>query len=87
MDIRDDRHIAAARAQSRDDMLKIGCVLHRRSGDAHDLAADLGQLDASGAIDASVSIVSQVIIDWTRTGLAPPTPTRPTITSRDRRRS
>ena len=27
-------------------MLKVGRVLHRRSGDAHDLATDLGQLDA-----------------------------------------
>ena len=38
------------------------------------------------AIDASVSIVSQVIIDWTRIGFAPPTPTPPTITSRVTRR-
>ena len=38
------------------------------------------------AIDAAVSIVSQVIIDWTRIGFAPPTPTWPIITSRVRRR-
>ena len=38
------------------------------------------------AIDAAVSIVSQVIIDWTRIGLAPPIPTPPTITSRVTRR-
>jgi hypothetical protein len=37
-------------------------------------------------MDASVSIVSHVIIDWTRIGFAPPTPTRPTITSRVARR-
>ena len=35
---------------------------------------------------ASVSIVSQVIIDWTRIGWSPPIPTLPTITSRVRRR-
>jgi hypothetical protein len=38
------------------------------------------------AMDASVSIVSHVIIDWTRIGLAPPTPTFPTMTSRETRR-
>jgi hypothetical protein len=37
-------------------------------------------------MDASVSIVSHVIIDWTRIGFAPPIPTRPTITSRVARR-
>ncbi len=37
-------------------------------------------------IDASVSIVSQVIIDWTRIGLSPPMPTLPTFTSRVARR-
>ena len=35
---------------------------------------------------ASVSIVSQVIIDWTRIGFSPPMPTLPTRTSRVRRR-
>jgi hypothetical protein len=35
---------------------------------------------------ASVSIVSQVIIDWTRMGLLPPMPTLPTRTSRVARR-
>jgi hypothetical protein len=38
------------------------------------------------AMDASVSIVSQVIIDCTRIGFAPPTPTPPIITSRVTRR-
>src|SRR2546422_5657896 len=38
------------------------------------------------AIEASVSIVSHVIIDWTRIGFAPPTPTLPTITSQEPRR-
>jgi hypothetical protein len=37
-------------------------------------------------MDASVSIVSQVIIDCTRIGLLPPIPTLPTFTSRDWRR-
>ena len=37
-------------------------------------------------IDAALSIVSQVIIDWTRIGFVPPTPTLPTITSRVARR-
>src|SRR5437899_5222276 len=37
-------------------------------------------------IDISVSIVSQVIIDWTRIGLFPPMPTLPTRTSREARR-
>ena len=37
-------------------------------------------------MEASVSIVSQVIMDWTLMGFAPPTPTLPTITSRDSRR-
>ena len=37
-------------------------------------------------MDISVSIVSHVIIDWTRIGFAPPTPTLPTITSRVTRR-
>src|SRR2546427_5625518 len=37
-------------------------------------------------IDISVSIVSQVIIDWTRIGLFPPIPTLPTRTSREARR-
>src|SRR5207245_8108974 len=37
-------------------------------------------------IDISVSIVSQVIIDWTRIGLFPPMPTLPTRTSRVARR-
>src|SRR5207253_5537050 len=37
-------------------------------------------------IDISVSIVSQVIIDWTRIGLFPPIPTFPTCTSREARR-
>jgi len=33
-----------------------------------------------------VSIVSHVIIDWTRMGLSPPIPTFPTFTSRVARR-
>src|SRR6266513_5033141 len=37
-------------------------------------------------IDISVSIVSHVIIDWTRIGLVPPIPILPTRTSRERRR-
>ena len=37
-------------------------------------------------MDTEASIVSQVIIDWTRIGFAPPIPTSPTITSRERRR-
>lgn len=35
------------------------------------------------ATQASVSRVSEVIIDWIRMGLLPPMPTFPTITSRD----
>ena len=31
-----------------DDVLQIGRVFHRRRGDAHDLATDLGQLDRLG---------------------------------------
>ena len=45
MDVRHDRHMAAPRAQSPDDVLQIGRVLDRRRGDAHDLATDLGQLE------------------------------------------
>ena len=36
---------------------------------------------------AATSCVSLVVIDWTRTGLAPPTPTAPTITSTVGRRT
>ncbi len=38
------------------------------------------------AMEAPVSIVSQVIIDCTRIGLSPPMPTLPTRTSRETRR-
>ena len=37
-------------------------------------------------MDASVSIVSQVIMDCTRIGFSPPMPTLPTRTSRVARR-
>src|SRR5260370_725443 len=37
-------------------------------------------------IDAAVSIVSQVVVDWTRIGLSPPMPTFPIFTSRVARR-
>ena len=40
MDVGDDRHVAALLAQFGDDVLQIRRVLHRRRGDAHDLAAD-----------------------------------------------
>ena len=40
MDVGDNRHVAAARAQFGDDVLQVRRVLHRRRGDAHDLAAD-----------------------------------------------
>ena len=85
MDVGDDRHIAAARAQTFDDVLEIaasftvGAVIRTISQPA----------SASSVvcwIDASVSIVSQVIIDWTRIGLPPPMPTFPTFTSRVARR-
>jgi hypothetical protein len=36
---------------------------------------------------AATSWVSLVVIDWTRTGLEPPTPTPPTATSRVGRRT
>ena len=63
--------------------LQVGRVFHRRRGDADDLAADRHQLERLLRRDAAVSIVSQVIIDCTRIGFAPPTPTLPTITSRE----
>ena len=85
MDIRDDRHIAAALAQTFDDVLQVARVFHRRRGDAHDLATTSASSIVCW-IDASVSIVSHVIIDWTRIGLSPPMPTLPTITSRVARR-
>ena len=45
VDVRDNRDVAAARVQPFDDVLQVGGVLHRRCGDAHDLAADLDQLE------------------------------------------
>ena len=44
MDVGDDRHIAAALAQTFDDVLEIARILHRRRGDADDLAAGVRQL-------------------------------------------
>ena len=85
MDVGHDRHVAAALAQTRTMCCRLARVFHRGRRDAHDLAAHLRQLDGL-LIDASVSMVSQVIIDWTRIGLSPPTPTLPTFTSRVLRR-
>ena len=45
MDVGDDRHEAAARAQFGDDVLQVRRVLHRRRGDADDLAADGDQVE------------------------------------------
>ena len=45
MDVRHDRHVAAARAQSAHDVLQVGRVLDRRRGDAHDLATDRRQFE------------------------------------------
>ena len=85
MNVGHDRHVAAAAAQTAHDMFQIRRVLDRRRGDSHDLAPAAAS-SIVWAIDASVSIVSHVIIDWTRIGFAPPTPTPPIITSRVTRR-
>ena len=45
MNIRHDRQIAPLRAQSGDDVLKVGRVLHRGRGDADDLATDGRQIE------------------------------------------
>ncbi len=45
MDVGDDRHVAAALPQTSDDVLQIGGVFHRGSGDAHDLAADRDEVE------------------------------------------
>ena len=51
----------------------------------------ISQPTSARAIDwrtvAATSWVSLVVIDWTRTGLEPPTPTEPTRTSRVGRRT
>ena len=44
MDIRNDRHITTALAQTFDDEFEIARILHRWSGDPHNFAADVGQL-------------------------------------------
>src|ERR1041385_3094071 len=45
MDVRDNRHIAAPRAQTFDNILEIARVLHRWRSNPHNLATHLGQLD------------------------------------------
>ena len=45
MDIRDDRHIAAAFAQTLHDVLEIARIFHRRRGDANNLTASLREFD------------------------------------------
>ncbi len=45
VNVRDERHAATALEQASLDVLQIPRVLHRRRGDAHDLAADRGQLE------------------------------------------
>ena len=43
MNVGNDRHVAAALAQTAHNMLQIRCVFHRRRGDADYLAASRGQ--------------------------------------------
>ena len=43
MNVGNDRHVAAALAQTARDMLQVRCVFHRRRGDADYLAASRGQ--------------------------------------------
>ena len=45
MDVGDNRHVAAVLAQFGDDVLQIRRVLHRRRGDADELAADGDQFE------------------------------------------
>jgi len=54
---------------------RFRAILHRRRGDSNNLTAGNPLTPLFCWIDASVSIVSQVIIDWTRIGLFPPMPT------------
>jgi hypothetical protein len=45
MDVSDDRDVAAALAQTFDDVLEIARILHRRRGDPDNFTASLCQLD------------------------------------------
>ena len=45
VDVGDNRHVASTRTQSGDDVLQVRGVLHRRRGDAHDLAADCDEIE------------------------------------------
>ena len=45
MNVGNDGHAAAARAQFGDDVFQVGRVLDRRRGDAHELATDLDEFE------------------------------------------
>ena len=82
MNVGDDRHVAAARAQASGDMLcrfaasfTVGAVMRT-------ISQPTATRSSVCPMDAAVSIVSQVIIDCTRIGLLPPTRTLPMGTSR-----
>jgi hypothetical protein len=64
---------------------------HRAAATLGAVTRTISQPTSASATDcltvAATSCVSLVVIDWMRTGFAPPTPTPPTLTSRVARRT
>ena len=81
VDVGHQRHVDAHRQQAALDLAEGAGIRGRGRGDAHDFAAHFDQAQGLGQRGLDV-LVRVVVIDWTRIGLSPPTPTLPTITSR-----